>query len=272
MTIDRQHRDVRFQSSEVEHEYGDQFHVQRNPVALTQLARLCSPEVDQPTFNRLLRSLYGTLLEAVVNAEFPRTTAEIPSRMAESHERGVYRGEIIDPETSVVTVDVARAGMVPSQVCFDTLTSLLDADRVRQDHVIMSRRTDDEGRVVGADVDGSKIGDSIEDRIVLLPDPMGATGSSLSTVVEYYKEHVEGRADEIVTLNAIVTPEFVQRMRNDHPEVSVYALRLDRGTSPDEILERTPGEVPERESGLDDQDYIVPGGGGFGEIMNNAWV
>jgi uracil phosphoribosyltransferase len=25
------------------------------------------------------------------------------------------------------------------------------------------------------------------------------------------------------------------------------------------------------ESGLTDKQYIVPGGGGFGEIMNNAW-
>ena len=28
----------------------------------------------------------------------------------------------------------------------------------------------------------------------------------------------------------------------------------------------------EKERGLDDKQYIVPGGGGFGEIMNNAYV
>ncbi len=272
MSGDSQYRDFQSQPSEIEHDYGEQIHIQQDPLALTRLARLCSPEIGQPEFNRLLRSLYRTLLQTVINGAFPRTTAEIPSRMQESTDRGVYRGDIIDPETSVVTVDVARAGMIPSQVCFDTLTALLTSDRVRQDHVIMSRQTDDDGGVVGADVNGAKIGDSIDDRIVLFPDPMGATGSSLSTVVSYYKERVEGEAAQIVTLNAIVTPEFIERMTSVHPDVSVYTLRLDRGMSPNEVLEMRPGQAPERESGLDDNDYIVPGGGGFGEIINHAWV
>jgi len=33
-----------------------------------------------------------------------------------------------------------------------------------------------------------------------------------------------------------------------------------------------PGTHWDRERGLDDKQYIVPGGGGFGEIMNNAYV
>ena len=42
--------------------------------------------------------------------------------------------------------------------------------------------------------------------------------------------------------------------------------------SPREVLNSVPGTHPERESGLDERQYIVPGGGGFGELMNNSWI
>ena len=51
-----------------------------------------------------------------------------------------------------------------------------------------------------------------------------------------------------------------------------YALRLDRGLSPAEVFGTEPGTHWDKERGLDDRQYIVPGGGGFGEIMNNAYV
>ena len=38
------------------------------------------------------------------------------------------------------------------------------------------------------------------------------------------------------------------------------------------VLGRLLDELWDRERGLDDRQYIVPGGGGFGELMNNAYV
>jgi uracil phosphoribosyltransferase len=87
-----------------------------------------------------------------------------------------------------------------------------------------------------------------------------------------YKEKVPGTPRRILSLNLIVTPEFLRRISREHPDVVVYALRLDRGLSPPEVFGTVPGELWEKERGLDDRQYIVPGGGGFGEIMNNAYV
>jgi hypothetical protein len=42
--------------------------------------------------------------------------------------------------------------------------------------------------------------------------------------------------------------------------------------SSEDVLSRVPGELWDDECGLTSNHYIVPGGGGFGEIMNNAWV
>ncbi len=269
---DSQYRGESFDVSEIEHAYPEQIHILDDPVALSRLAELCSAEVGQPQFNRLIRQLYRRLIETVVAAEFPKHRVERPTRMQESTARAVFRGQVVDPSTSVVTVDVARAGMLPSQLCFDMLTEMLGAGNVRQDHLFMQRETDDEGNVIGAQLDGSKAGETVDDAIVLLPDPMGATGSSMSKAINFYKSEVSGTAHAYIPMHLIITPEFVRRLTDDHPEAPLYAMRLDRGMSDEDVLDAVPGRHWDRESGLDDNDYIVPGGGGFGELMNNAWV
>jgi uracil phosphoribosyltransferase len=70
----------------------------------------------------------------------------------------------------------------------------------------------------------------------------------------------------------MVTPEDIARMKKDHPEVVIYAARLDRGLSAPDVLETVPGERWAEERGLNDHQYIVPGAGGVGEILNNAYV
>ena len=47
----------------------------------------------------------------------------------------------------------------------------------------------------------------------------------------------------------------------------MYAIRLDRGLSPAEVLATLPGTHWERERGLNEKHYIIPGGGGFGDAL-----
>ncbi len=277
--LDVQHSRRNFILSEVEHDYGDQVHIISDPVSLTMLARVCSRETGQPVFNDLVEEIYRRLMTAVINQEFPLKRARAISRMAEilaqegqDAERGVIEADLLDPTTPVVTVDIARAGILPSLVCYRFLNELLDPRNVRQDHLIVSRAVDSADRVVGARIAGEKIGGPIDGRIVLFPDPMGATGSSLSAAIRFYKEQYAGRAAKLITLHLIVTPEYLRRILADHPEVIVYAVRLDRGMSPPDVLAAKPGSRWDEESGLNEHGYIVPGGGGFGELMNNAWV
>lgn len=277
--FDSQHSTDLYAPTEVEHRYGDQVHIVANPMALSQLATLCSEETHQPTINDLVRELYRYLLTHVINQEFPKVRRSVRSRMCEvlardgdDPERGVIEAVMLDRTTPVVTVDIARAGILPSLTCYEMLNRLMDPLHVRQDHLIVSRAVDASDQVIGARIAGDKIGGPIDGRIVIFPDPMGATGSSLSTAITYYKQAYGGHPLKLITLNLIFTPEFIRRIRADHPEVIMYALRLDRGMSPAELLETVPGTDWDRESGLNGHGYIVPGGGGFGEIMNNAWI
>ncbi|MBF5042629.1 uracil phosphoribosyltransferase [Aggregicoccus sp. 17bor-14] len=269
---DTLYADIPFALSEMPHRYGPQVHLVGNPFLLSQLATLCAKGTVQPQINRLVALLYTDLIKTVINAEFPRKSVTIPTRMIDSTPQALYQGQVIDPHVRAVTVNIARAGTLPSQVAYDLLNVTLDPELVRQDHIIMSRMLDEAETVVGSSIGGAKIGGDVDDAIVLFPDPMGATGGSLCTAISLYKDKVPGKARRILLLNLIVTPEYLRRITQEHPDVAVYALRLDRGMSPPEVFGTVPGTHWEKERGLDERQYIVPGGGGFGEIMNNAYV
>jgi uracil phosphoribosyltransferase len=250
---------------EIAHRYGSRVHVPDDPYMRTLLAELCMPATVQPRLNWLLQSLYDGLVRACINDLFPKKIRSVRTRMGAE-----YRAEMLDPGTEVVTVDIARAGIKPSLVCFELLSTVLDPAGVRQDHVIMNRTTDAAGAVTGAAISGTKVGGPTDGKILLFPDPMGATGSSLSEVVKWYRLNGEGVPARWISLNLIVTPEFLRKVACDCPDLEVYCWRVDRGLSPADVLAKTPGEDWDRERGLDDHDYIVPGAGGLGEVLNNA--
>lgn len=259
-------------AGELRHHYGDRVHILADPYHLSMLATLSASRTVQPLVNRLVSELYRHLISTVAAREFPSAVQAVETRMIAHTPRGVFRGEIVDPATRVVCVDIARAGMLPAQVCFDALNHVLEPAGVRQDHLVMNRVTDDDGRVVGARIFGDKTGGDIDGRVLLFPDPMGATGSSLLRAIRYYREVAGGRPAKLITMNLIVTPEFVQNIHASDPDVVIYAFRLDRGLSEAEVLASVPGTWPERERGLNDQHYIVPGAGGLGEVINNVFV
>lgn len=269
--VDSAYQHIAHPTAELKHHYGANYHVLADPFLLSHLARLCDQATTQPEVNQLVRDLYRYIIKAVLNAEFPRHIASTSTRMIEHSALGIWTGEVINPETRAVTVNIARAGTLPSQVVFDFLNTTMNPAQVRQDHIVMARATDAKGHVTGSEISGQKIGGDVDDAIVIVPDPMGATGGSIAAAIEIYKKHY-GQARRYVTAHLIVTPEYLRRMRDRHPDVIVYAVRLDRGASPAEVLACTPGERWAEESGLTDKQYIVPGGGGFGEIMNNAYV
>ena len=256
---------------ELRHGYGDAVHILDNLYLLTALARLSGPDVRHPELVGVLRQIYQVLMVAVAGREFAGVRTESPTRMVERHPvEGVYRGDVLDPRTRVVIVDVIRAGIVPAQVCFEMLGSVLASENVRLDHLTMARLSDENGQVVGVDLQGSKIGGSVEGATLLLPDPMGATGSTTLRAVSHYLEH-HGRPARIVAMPMIATPEYLRAVCAGIEDIVVYTARLDRGLSAPEVLECIPGERWGEERGLNEAGYIVPGAGGLGEVLNNSW-
>ena len=84
-------------------------------------------------------------------------------------------------------------------------------------------------------------GDDIE---MFVLEPMMATGGTASAAIQFLKER---NIKKIKYICLICTPDGVQRLQEDHPDVDVYTAALDRAIS--------------------DDGYIVPGLGDAGDRM-----
>ncbi len=254
------------------HAHGPNLRLHGTPYALSLLARLGHPECHQPEVGRLATRLFENLFRQVVDEELGTNVARIPTRMTAAHPDHAYEGVVIPRDQKVVVVDVARAGILGAQIFYDRFNELLEPSGVRQDHMFVSRTTGASGEVTGAAVAGAKIGGTVDGAVLVIPDPMGATGGSLVEVLDHYARIGAGKPLRAVFVHLIVTPEYVKRVHTAHPDVRIHAVRLDRGFSSPEALALPPGTLPDQERGLDSHQYIVPGAGGLGEVLNNSWV
>ncbi len=257
---------------EVSHHYGKNYHILSDPFLSSLLALLCSKDTYQPLITDLTKLLYNALIARVVGLEFPQKKCTIKTRMITTHKEAVLKEKLIDFDTRVITVNLARAGIVPSQLCYEFLNHIFKPKYVRQDHIYINRTVDDQSQVIGSQISGFKIGGKLDKAIVLFPDPMGATGGSICETLQLYKSRISGKPLKWIALHLIVTPEYLKKVKTEHPDLIVYGLRLDRGLSSKRILKTVPGTHWNQERGLTQYQYIVPGAGGLGEILNNAFV
>ena len=70
-----------------------------------------------------------------------------------------------------------------------------------------------------------KLPDPIEERLIVVLDPMLATGGSASAAVNFIKKH-GGR--QIKFMCIIAAPEGIQRLSREHPDIQSYCGCVDR--------------------------------------------
>ena len=70
-----------------------------------------------------------------------------------------------------------------------------------------------------------KLPDPIEQRTILVVDPMLATGGSGSEAVSFIKQH---GGKNIKFMCIIAAPEGLERLQKDHPDIQIYVGQLDR--------------------------------------------
>ena len=87
-----------------------------------------------------------------------------------------------------------------------------------------------------------KLPDPIDQRLIVVVDPMLATGGSAVAAVDYIKNH---GGKNIKCMFVIAAPEGVKRLHEAHPDVQIYIGQLDRE--------------------LNDHAYICPGLGDAGD-------
>ena len=87
-----------------------------------------------------------------------------------------------------------------------------------------------------------KLPEPIDQRTIVVLDPMLATGGSGAEAVDFIKQH---GGKNIKFMCIIAAPEGVARIRQDHPDVDLYVAAVDEK--------------------LNDHGYIVPGLGDAGD-------
>ncbi len=272
MKRDKQYQQSNYHFCEREHRYGNRVHLIDNPYLLTLAAQLSSPETIQPRFNEIIKEMYQVLFGMVASRFLQRRPVDVTTRLIEFNPEGVFSGEVIAREQPLVVVDLARAGILPSAEALAFFSKILNPSQVRVDHIFIGRAVDDKERVTGAAVAGSKIGGSVDGAILLIPDPMAATGYSIVEALDLYKQQVPGVPCKTIIVHLITAPEALARVTKACPQAEILTVRLDRGLSSASVLETQPGTHWQQERGLNDKQYIVPGAGGVGELMNNSFV
>jgi uracil phosphoribosyltransferase len=89
-----------------------------------------------------------------------------------------------------------------------------------------------------------KVPRNLDRALVLLLDPMLATGGSAAAAISFLKER---GASTIRLVNLVSAPEGIRKLRKAHPDVVIYTCALDRE--------------------LNNRGYILPGLGDAGDRM-----
>jgi len=84
----------------------------------------------------------------------------------------------------------------------------------------------------------------LEGKFVVLLDPMLATGGTLSLALSELKPLKPKR---LISLNLVASPEGVERIVSEHPDVDLFIINIDEG--------------------LNSTGYIVPGVGDIGDRL-----
>jgi len=206
------------------------FFVLDHPLIGHKLTQMRERETPSSDFRRLLQEITALLAyEATRDLPVERRTIETP--MARMEAPSLAAG-------SPVLVSILRAGLVMAEALHDLIPASPEG------HIGL-RRDEETHRPVEYLISLP----DLKGRIVLLADPMLATGNSSIHAIDVLNRH--GATDASIRMIALVcAPEGVRTFHAAHPDVPVYTAALD-----------------ER---LDDNAYIVPGLGDAGDRLFNT--
>ncbi|KQB13347.1 uracil phosphoribosyltransferase [Rhodobacter capsulatus] len=197
-----------------------------HPLVQHKLTLMREKDTSTASFRQLLREI-SLLLAYEVTRGLDLTTKRIDTPLCEM-EAPILEGK------KLALISILRAG----NGLLDGILELIPAARVG--FVGLYRDPDTLQPVQYY----CKVPAELEDRMVIVVDPMLATGNSSAAAVQLMKDK---GAKNIRFLCLLAAPEGVARMRAAHPDVPIVTASID--------------------SHLDDHGYIVPGLGDAGDRM-----
>jgi uracil phosphoribosyltransferase len=185
---------------------GNNLLIINHPLIKRDLTYLRDKNTPSSLFRSILKRL-TSLMAFEVTKDLATTTKEVetPLEVTEGHEL----------KDEIVLVPILRAGLG----MVDAFLEILPEARVG--HIGLYR---DEETLKPVDY-YFKFPKNIEKSVVIILDPMLATGGSVCAAVSYLKER---GAKKIKVVSLIAAPEGINKLTNEHPDVQIYIAVLDR--------------------------------------------
>lgn len=194
-----------------------------HPLLTHKLSLLRRKETSTKEFRETLKEISGLMVyEITHDLPVKNITIETPLEKCNTQELAI----------DIVLVPVLRAGLGMA----DGISNLIPEARIGhigiyRDHATLKPMTY-----------YSKFPDNLQDAVVMVLDPMLATGGSSADAIKILKERGARRIKLVCVVGA---PEGVERIINDHPDVQIYLAGIDEK--------------------LNEHGYIVPGLGDAGD-------
>jgi uracil phosphoribosyltransferase len=196
-----------------------------HPLITHKLAQLRRKETDTKDFRYNLSEI-AALMAYEITRDLPMKDADVETPMGKCKTKELAG--------TVVLIPILRAGLG----MVEGITNLIPDAKVGHIGIFRNHET------LKPLTYYSKLPDNLEDAVVMVLDPMLATGGSSTAAIQALKE---SGAKKIKLVCIIGAPEGVRKIKEDHPDVQIYLAGLDEG--------------------LNEIGYIVPGLGDAGDRL-----
>ena len=200
------------------------FHLVDHPLIRHKLTIMRKKDTPSKDFRELLDEI-SMLMGYEVTRNLPLEDVEIETPICKTVQK-----KISGKKLAIVPILRAGLGMV------DGLLRLVPVARVGHIGLYRDPDTHEPHEYY------CKLPSDISNRLVVVVDPMLATGGSASDALKLVKKH---GAKQIILMCLVAAPEGVERVLSDHPDVEIYSAALDEK--------------------LNDHAYIIPGLGDAGD-------
>lgn len=197
----------------------------KHPLITHKLTQLRRKETETKEFRETLGEIAG-LMAYEITRDLPLKNITIETPMGTCVTQELAR--------DVVLVPILRAGLG----MVDGISNLIPSVRIGHIGIYRDHETLEPNTYY------SKLPDNLADAVVMVLDPMLATGGSATAAIKFLKDQ---GAKTIKLVCVIGAPEGVRRIEKDHPDVQIYLAGLDEK--------------------LNDIGYIVPGLGDAGDRL-----
>ncbi|MBE5744668.1 MAG: uracil phosphoribosyltransferase [Clostridiales bacterium] len=199
-------------------------HILDHPLIRHKLAIIRDKNTDTKTFRDVIKEI-AMLMAYESFKDVPTQEIEVETPLEKTK-------QTIVKENSIAIVPILRAGLG----MVDGILSLFPAAKVG--HIGMCRNEE----TLEPEEYYCKLPANIDEKVVMVVDPMLATGGSACDAVAQLKKR---GCKNIKFLAIIAAPEGVEKLAKAHPDVSVFVSMLDRC--------------------LNEHGYILPGLGDAGD-------